>query len=194
MMDFMFGGNAAWFSVPAVVGTAFFALKIVLMLVGGAADADFDLDADVDVGDLDHVDASGDSFKLLSVQAIGAFAMGFGWGGLSGLRGFGWGFPESFLAGFVTGVVMVWFLLWLLKAVAQLQSTGNIPIGSTLGASGDVYLTIPPRSSGKGQVRIVVDERQRFYHAVTEGDEIPRKARVRVMKVNDDNTLTVAPE
>jgi hypothetical protein len=38
---------------------------------------------------------------------------------------------------------------------------------------------------------VIVDDRDRIYNAVSDGEAIPRKSRVRVVKVNDDNTLLV---
>ena len=39
---------------------------------------------------------------------------------------------------------------------------------------------------------MVVDNRERFYNAVTDGDAIESNSRVRVTEVNDDNTVTVS--
>ena len=37
MIDLFFGGQAAWFAVPAIVGTFFFALRLIMLLMGAAA-------------------------------------------------------------------------------------------------------------------------------------------------------------
>ena len=53
-----------------------------------------------------------------------------------------------------------------------------------------MYVTVP--SDGKrGQVRLVIDGRLRTFNAVSEEDVIKTKRRVRVVRVNRDNTLTV---
>ena len=188
MFEHLFGNNAAWFGIPAVLGTFFFALRLVLMTVGGAADADVDLDADVD---FDAHGDPGEAMKLLSVQSIAAFLMGFGWGGLAGLHGFDLSWGMSALAGVGTGAAMMWILGLLLKAMHDLQSSGNIDLDAAIGNEAEVYVQIPP--DGRGQVRLVVDNRQRIYNAVSEAGALPRHARVRVIRVNDDRTLTVAP-
>jgi hypothetical protein len=41
-------------------------------------------------------------------------------------------------------------------------------------------------------VRVTLGQRQRIYNAVTEGEELPTSTRVKVTRVNQDNTLTVA--
>ena len=72
MIDIFFGGSALWFGIPAVIGTLFFMLRLLLMFVGGDADADVDIDfdADIDTGDSDQ------AFSILSVQSITAFIDG----------------------------------------------------------------------------------------------------------------------
>lgn len=190
-MDLFFGNNAAWFSIPALLGSFFFLLRLGLMFVGGNGDMDADFDADFDADvDLDDGDSSG-AFKLLSVQSVAAFMMGFGWGGLGGLKGAGWDPTSSLVFGLVLGTGMVWVLGKLLEAVYRFQSSGTIPIGAAMDAEGSVYIAIPPHREGRGRVRLVISDRQRFYNAVTEGEGIKSKSRVRVTEVNDDNTLTV---
>jgi hypothetical protein len=197
MTELFFGPIAVWFTVPAFVGTLFFSLRTALMFVGGAeggVDADFDVDIDVDVDvDLDaDVDHSTEAFKVLSIQSIAAFMMGFGWGGLGGLRGAGWSVLMSTAAGVAAGVGMVWLLGKLLQAVYRLQSSGNVSIARTIDLEGSVYTAIPGHNEGRGRVRLIVDDRERFYRAVTEGEPLPSKERVRVVGVNDDNSVTVA--
>lgn len=188
MLDQLFSGNTLFFSIPAVAGTLFFTFRLILMFTGLG-----DLDADVDGFDgLDpsHHDST-ESFKFLSIQSIAAFVMGFGWGGLGGLLGGGWDWSTSLLAGVVGGVGMVWLLSWLLKVVYDLQSSGNIAIEQAGGAEGEVYAGVPGKGEGAGQVRVIIGERQRIYNAVSEGEALPTRTRVRVVKVNDDRTLTV---
>lgn len=200
-MDLFFGHGAAWFSVPALIGTFFFLLRMIMMMTVGDSDFDSDFDADVDIdGDFDldgDVDLEGASdstgdFTVLSLQAMAAFTMGFGWGGLGSFVSLGWGIPISILVGLATGSGMVWLLGKLLKLVYGFQSSGTVSIKDALGTEGTVYVTIPQHREGRGNVRLVIGERQRYYIAVTDGEAIESKARVRVAEVNDDNTVTVA--
>jgi hypothetical protein len=189
MSDIFFGNSATWFTVPALVGTLFFLARLGLMLVGGGDwDVDADVDADVD-GDFDDSDHA---FKVLSIQSITAFMMGFGWGGLGGLKGAGWSIVNSVAFGVVAGVGMVWMLAKLMQGIYHLQSSGNVPIESTLDAEGSVYVAIPPHGEGKGQVRLIVGNHERFYQAVTDDLEaLESRERIRVIGVNDDNSLNV---
>lgn len=206
MLDQLFQGDALWFSVPALFGTLVFILRMVLMLVGGDTGDGGD---GGDVGHFGHAGDLGDSgdgaldlsgehhpssntaFEILSVQTISIFLMGFGWVGIGCLLGSGWPTPVAMLLGVVGGVAMVWIMARTLGAVRTLEGSGNVKIQSALGLEGDVYARIP--AGGRGQVRLVIDSRQRIYNAVSTGVDIASQSRVRVVNVNDDNTITVEP-
>jgi hypothetical protein len=183
-MDVFFNDSAAWFTVPAFIGTGIFVIRVVLMFAGVH-------DLSADAAGADHNDAS-DGFKVLSVQSLAAFAMGFGWGGLGAYRGQDWSIGVSTVVALAAGAAMVWFLGLMLKAVYDMHSSGNVDIRSAVGREGDVYVTVPGGAMGRGQVRVTIDQQQRIYNAVTNGEDLPTTTRVRVTRANDDNTLTVA--
>ena len=189
MLDLLFSNHVAWFGVPAVIGSVFFVLRMVLMLVGG------DLGhggMDAHGVDVHHGDSS-DAFKLLSVQSIAAFLMGFGWGGLAAHVGADWPWTASTLFAFGCGIGMVWLLAMLLRAMISLQSSGNVSLDDAVGVEADVYVTVPAEGHGRGQVRVVINNRQRICNAVTQGEALPSRSRVRIINVNKDNTVTVTP-
>lgn len=198
-MDILFGGNAALFGVTAVVGTLFFLGRTLLMLIAGDADLHHDLGfhvdaghvSDGDLGDLgDHGDSS-TAFKILSIQVVAAFLMGFGWGGLGVVRG--WGLPTlaGVGVGLLTGSGMAWILGRMLRWIARLQSSGTLPMETALYEEGVVYVTIPAERRGRGVIRVVVDDRMQYYPAVTDGAALDTHTPVRVTAINDDHTLTV---
>lgn len=204
MQELLFGPVAVWFTVPALVGTVFFGLRTLSMLIGGAetgmdggVDVDVDFDVDVDAGaDLDGADVdvdsdSSDAFKILSLQTISAFLMGFGWGGIGAHLGGEW--PLVVAVGFalVCGVGMVWLLAKLLRFVYGLQSSGNVPMYHALETEGTVYNTVPAKRTGLGRVRVVIGDREQYYRAITDGEEIATSETVRVVEINDDNSVTV---
>ena len=194
MSDLLFGGGAGWYTAPAIIGTAVFTLRLILMLTGVVGDFDMDDATDFDTEfDTDAHADSGHAFAILSINTVAAFLMGFGWAGLAAMKGSSWG-DSTFLVALTAlacGAAMVWLLTLLLKAMFDLQASGNISIKQTVGAEGSVYIEIPASHAGKGKIQLVIDKRQRFYDAITEGEGIGRNARVRVNKVNNDNTLTV---
>ncbi len=117
--------------------------------------------------------------------------MGFGWAGLAGLKALGWGFLPSFGLALGGGFAMAWLVAMMFRGMAELQSSGNIKIDDAIGLEGDVYAQVPARGTGRGQVRLVVSGRQRIFNAESDGDAAPSRTRVRVVKVNDDNSVVV---
>ncbi len=190
MIDMFMSGQAAWFGVPAIAGTLIFILKLVLMFVGGDS---LDLDTDIDTPPDGIADAhdSTSAFKAFSLQSVAAFAMGFGWGGLAVYHGLNAGIMMSVIGAVGGGVLMMWVLAVLLKGMLSLQSDGTATMRSAVGTEGDVYVTVPGEGAGRGQVKLVVSGRQRIVNATTEGDPLPTSSRVKVVRVNDDNSVSV---
>jgi hypothetical protein len=188
MYDLFFSEHAAWYTIPAMIGTAFFALRSFLLLIGShhlSADLHGGLHADT------HADDSTHSFEVLSIQSIAAFIMGFGWAGLAGLKGTHWALLSVNLVAIACGVAMVWALALMLRAMHEIQTSGTITLGAAVGLDGGVYVTVPGDGQRRGQVRITVDGRERIYDAISQGEDLPTGSRVRVLAANDDNTLTV---
>lgn len=183
MRDLIFGPINIWFGVPALVGTAFFSLRMLMMLVGGDADG-----GDIEVADADADGDSSETFKVLSIQSIASFLMGFGWGGLGALRGAGWPPLLSVAFGVIAGLGMVWLLARLLRFVYGLQSSGTLPIFHALESEGTVYATVPGAEGGAGEVRLVIGDRERFYRATTDGLELTRGTPIRVVGVNEQQS------
>src|SRR5262245_11328620 len=166
------------------------------MLLAGAhhgADMHADTDAGGHAADHDHDKSNAGAFKALSFQSITAFAMGFAWAGLAALNGFHKPMLTTMLVAIAGGVVMVWLLALLLKAMYDLQSSANIQLDSAVGREADVYVTVPPKGQGTGQVRVVINDRMRIYNASSESEAAPTSSRVRIIKANDDNTLSIVP-
>src|SRR5262245_17518174 len=136
MLELFFGHHAGWFTAPALIGTAFFVIRL-LAISAGFDHTLHDTSAPPPIGD--HHPDPVHGFKFISLQGALAFMMGFGWGGLGAMRGAGWSIPASTLTGLLCGVAMVWLLCLLLKGIHDLQSSGNLSILSTHGAAGDVY-------------------------------------------------------
>jgi membrane protein implicated in regulation of membrane protease activity len=188
MYEIFFGEHAVWFTVPAFMGTVVFLLRVVMMFLG-----DFGLDLHHDAGiDAHHADPS-EGFKVLSIQSIAAFFMGFGWGGIGALKGTGFSVPVSLVIAALCGAAMTWLLGLALKAIHDLQTSGNIEADATVGAEATVYANIPAAGEGQGQVQVIVDNRQRTYNAVSTGPALSTQDRVRVVGITDPNTLAVAP-
>jgi hypothetical protein len=202
MYDLFFSDYALFFTIPAVVGTLLFLLRIGMMTAGlDDSDGGVDvggLDAGMDAGGLDgatSADATSDfAFEFISLQAIAAFCMGAGWGGLGAYRGSNLGVTTSVVIAIGSGLLMMWLLYRIMKAVYGLRGSGNISVRDAVGRMAQVYVTIPAAGQGSGQVQVVIRNALRTMTAVSEGPEIPRQASVRVVRANADNTLVVGPK
>lgn len=188
MLDLFFSGGAGWFTVLAAAGTSVFVLRLLLLFAGHHVG---DIDTGIDGGPHDSHTDPGAAFKALSLQSIAAFAMGFGWGGLGALKGSGLPWTPTLLIAAASGVAMVWVLALLLKGLHDLQSSGNVLPTDSIGSEGEVYANVPGNAAGRGQVRVTIGDRQRIYNASTEAEPLPTGTRVKVVGVNNDNTITV---
>lgn len=186
MGGWLFDDYAYLFSVPAILGTAYFLINLILGGLGGDADIDFEIDGDV--GDTPTAE-----FRVLSLQTVSAFAMGSGWMGLAALHFMGLDFTTATLIAIASGVAIAWMLISVLKAAWRMQSSGNISLDDAMGQAGTVYVQVPAKDSGSGRVTLVLGKKQREYNAVQLGDEpIASKTRVGVVGIDRaSNTLTV---
>lgn len=176
MGGWFFDGYAYLFSVPAILGTAYFLISLVLGELGGDVDADIGLDG----GDTPTAE-----FRVLSLQTISAFAMGSGWAGITAYRVLDMSFTGATIIALLAGLGSAWLIVSLLRAMVGLQSSGNIALDATLGQTGTVYVAVPPKGAGSGRVTVVVDNRRREFDAVQHGDEaIASNTRVGIVGVD----------
>jgi hypothetical protein len=189
MFDVLFSPPAIWFTIPALLGALVFFLKIVLMVFAG-------IGPDLDAGQPDVVDvnAHGDTtsaFQIFSFQSIMAGLMGFGVAGLGGLEGLGLNFGWSFLIGVLGGAAFMAILGAMLRGVSTLATSGNVSPSMAIGQEADVYVTIPAKGQGRGQVKLVISGRQRIYTADSTGPEIASQRRARIVAAHPDSSVTV---
>lgn len=192
MFEGFFTGESLWFSVPAVVGTGFFLLRMLMLAFGGIADADvggMEADAGVEI----HHGDSGLAAQFLSIQGVTAFFMGFGWTGYAAMYGLGWRLGGALAAAVIGGLAFVLLIGSLFRGARKLEASGTLNLADAEGAEGEVYVGIPERGGGSGQVRLVLRQRQRIVNAVSAGSALPTRTRVRVSGVNSDRTVTVEP-
>jgi membrane protein implicated in regulation of membrane protease activity len=180
-MDTLFGGPAPWFTAPALLGTGFLLIQLVMGEIGGDLDADFD--------------DPGTDAKWLSLQTVSAFFVGFGWLGLAALRLFDLGFGAAALIGAVAGFGVAWLMVWVTGLLMGLQSDANLSLEEAVGLEGTVTVAIPPAGGGSGRVTVVVSESQHDLPASQHGElPIHTHARVRVTRADDaSGTVTVEP-
>jgi hypothetical protein len=130
--------------------------------------------------------------KLVSVRAVIAFLVGFGWtGGLLLARNVAF-FPA--LGGaLAAGAVFMLVIFGMMRGMMSLRADGTLNFQNAKGGTGSVYVTIPPRRSGHGQIEIEIQGRITTVQAVTTGDEVlPPQTSVIVDDVEPGNLLVVS--
>jgi len=167
------------FYAIAIVSGVVLLLQMALTLIG----------AD---GDLDGMDAgeTGDT-GLFSIRTVGAFFTGFGWTGVSMLLN-GYGLGASTFAATVAGLVFLGMVFYLMRYMFSLREEGTLDYSNAVGEVGNVYLPIPPKRKGIGQIEVLVQGRMRTVRAVTDnGSKIGNRIAVRVKSLVDRQTLLV---
>lgn len=188
MIDALFSSPAIFFTAPALAGTLLFLIRLVMTSLGGD-DGGHDGSADhVGDHDVDH-----GALSWLSLNAAAALVMGFGWGGLIGLLGLKWPILGAIGVGVGFGLALGGLYVVLLRQTRKLNTNGNLDASGAVGAEGEVYLTIPERGKGRGQVRLVVQGRQTILHAGSVGPALPTGSRCVVRQTHADNAVTVEP-
>jgi len=181
--------------VIAGLSTTFLVLQLLLNLIGlagGDADVDIGSDADMDLS-TDHGDLSVHSsgLALISFRTVTAFFVGFGWSGIV-LLDAGLNTVLAIAIAVCVGCFFVVVVFYLMKELLGLSETGNINISNAIGQAGTVYVTIPAKGAGKGQVQLKVQGRLREKAAITNDDEDLKTGRtVKVVKILGGNTLLV---
>ncbi|MBU1099098.1 MAG: hypothetical protein KKA84_01750 [Bacteroidetes bacterium] len=196
-MNFLQTGNGTEmiFWVTAILGTVFFFLRIVMMIVGGFGD-----DVGSDPGDLasetgdsnvHHVDDSDISFKLVSLNSITGFIMMFGWAGLASYIQFQLNGTISFLIAIIIGTLCMFLTAYLFKLALKLHSPGaHFDIHKSVGTVGEVYLKIPAKQIGK--VKLTVNDETRIVGAISEDKvDIDSFKTVKIISVIDTDKVSV---
>lgn len=154
----------------------------------------FGSDADTDVHtDFDHSFADGDGmpFQLLSLKNIVGFFAMFGWSGL-GFISAGLDSVLVILFSILCGLTMMVAMASLFYFMSKLSETGNMNVKKAIGHIGEVYLPIPAKRKGIGQVQLNVQGTLRTLDAITdEEDVILTSTLVKVMDVIDNQVLLV---
>jgi hypothetical protein len=171
----------------AIVASAVMMLQTVLMLLGGHHE--------LAPGDSDGGPAGGhlSGLHVFSVRAVTAFATGFGWGGVCSLDAglpLGAAVPIALLA----AALLVALFLWIMRSLTGLGESGSLDYRNAIGVVGTVYLPIPARQGGTGQIEVMVQGRLAVVHACTTAAEtILSRTRVKVVGLQDPTTLLVDP-
>lgn len=170
-------------------GIAIAATVFQLLMFAGSIFATHDFDHSPDGGD---GDATG-GVKLLSIRAIVAFLVGFGWaGGL--FLGRGHGVLASSMVAVGAGIIFMGIIFLIMRGLMNLKDDGTLDFKNAVGLHGQVYVTIPALRGGRGQVEILIQGRLQTLQAVTDfGVPLSPQTSIVVKEIEGGNLLVVSP-
>ena len=180
------GTDVVVYFVMGAVGSLLFLIRLALASFGGG-DGDFDTDMDAGVDS----DASFSFFSLLSILA---FFMGAGWMGLACRLDFELGSLASAFSATGFGLTMMLLASALAYGTRRLNKQIEYDMATAVGRTGRVYLTIPEKGQGHGQVEVTISGRRMVKRAASAGPKIDAFADVTITDVQDDETLIVEPK
>ena len=92
----------------------------------------------------------------------------------------------------VVGLVFLGMVFYLMRYIFSLREEGTLNYANAVGEVGAVYLPIPPKRKGIGQIEVLVQGRMRTVRALTDDEKkIGNRVAVRVAELVDQQTLLV---
>ncbi len=171
-----------WF--VAIPVSVVFIIQTIMTFVG--ADATDGVSADFN-GDFDGTDAP---FQLFSFRNLINFLLGFSWSGVS-LYASIKSPVVLILVSLLVGCAFVYIFFLVISQLMKLSEDDTFKLTNTLNKNAEVYLTIPANRTGKGKILISVNGSMHELEAVTDGEKIGSGALVKVVKIENENTLIV---
>jgi hypothetical protein len=159
-------------------------IQMGMVMLGGAIDM-----PEAEITDTGEGGASG----IFSIRTIGAFFAGFGWAGAAMLQAGNSTGAATFVAT-LTGSAFLGIVIYLMSYLHSLRQEGTLNYSNAIGNVGNVYLPIPPKRKGMGQVEVMVQGRLRIVQALSDSDKkIGNRVAVRVTDTIDEQTILVKP-
>lgn len=182
-----FGMDVVVYLIMALVGTLFFVLRLVFALFFGGDSGDID-------GDLSATGHADSAFSMFSLLSILAFFMGAGWMGLTCRVDWGLSSMVSAMSAAGFGMALMVLASALMAFARSLNRVVEYDVNTAVGRTASVYMSIPERGKGRGQIKVTVSGRLKMMDAVSNGPRIPEFRTVKVLSVGDDGTFVVEPE
>lgn len=165
----------------ALIASAIFAIQMIISLIGGDVFDDVDVDGDVDAGGVSH---------FFSVRNLINFLLGAGWGGVCFYNTISSKIVLMIVA-LICGIIFVLIFFSLIKVLLKLGKDNTFRLTETLDKTADVYLSIPENRSSRGKIQISVRGSIHELDAITASEKIPTGAKVKVVKIIDEQTVEV---
>lgn len=189
-------GLNQFFYGAAFVLSAFFIWQMVMAIIGLGGHED--VTSQVDTMDHSGVDdtAGADAaesvlaFKLLSVRSVIAFLTLFFWASALYLKQYEHSLGWLMLISCAWGGAAMALTAWVFHFMMKMTESGNLRMGTAVGAAGSVYMDIP--ANGLGEIVVMVSGVMTHVRARTwDGAAMKAGAKVKVTKVLDAGTLEV---
>ena len=174
-------------ALVAIPSTLIMLIQTILLLVGFGGEADTDGDDVFETNDME-----GDGLALFSVRGIVSMLTVFGWAGVAF-----WDLMSplpAILLATALGLLTLFGMAYLMRAVSKLQASGNIDVENAVGKVAKVYIPIPPAGKGTGKVTVTLQEKYSELSAITTSEQkIATGSFVRVVAVDGTGILLVEP-
>ena len=141
-------------------------------------------------GSVDMAGGHGSGAGIVSIKTVSGLLLGFGFGGAI-LEKYGFSVGISALGGLGIGVVIGAIYFALMDTLYHLRSDGTAVLSEAINRSGTVYIRIPGRLTGSGEIQVSFGGRMQNVRAYTEGLELPTGTAVRVVALHGDQALLV---
>ena len=149
------------------------------MDAGGHADVTIESDHGID-------------FQFITLKNLTAFFTIFGWAGIACLEG-DLSIAKSIIISTISGLVIMTIMASIVYFMGKLVDDGTLSLQNAIGRVGSVYLTIPAKREGLGQVQIKVQGLQTL-DAMTDYDEdLKTGSIIEVIEILNNEILLVKP-
>lgn len=141
---------------------------------------------DIDHFHMDGLDFMGDSFSITSLIAFACIGGWTGYFANTMTEMSEWVVLSTAAA---LGLAAYIGSIFVMKRLKKWESKGNIQMENAIGKTGKVYLGIPARMSGKGQVELIIQGRLTIVDAFTNQDAIETGTEVIIYDVKGNDVF-----
>jgi glucan phosphoethanolaminetransferase (alkaline phosphatase superfamily) len=178
-------GFSKFFWFIAILFSILFILQMFMTFLGGGdtaavGDADTFIDGDAGIGS-----------QFFTIKNLIFFFTLFGWTGVVGIQN-DWNRTITVVAAVMAGVAMVVMMLFLIRSLMKMESSGTMKIQNALNTIGKAYLPIPANRKGTGKVQLKVQGSIHELIAITDDNaDIATGSVVKVKGIIGDELLLV---
>jgi hypothetical protein len=181
--DIASGAGLYW--VISVFASVLQVFLLIGAFIGGGSDFDHGADA--------HDGSTADSVRIFSFRILVAFFVGFGWAGVLGQRA-GMAPGATATAAAISGVVFMLLLFVTLRLLMSMRDDGSLHYENAIGLRGQVYVTIPAKREGIGQIEVLLQGRLITANAVTDSETpLAPQHGIEITALMPPNTFVVKP-